>query len=264
MEILVQSFVLLIICAMVLVLFYAPIVFGIIKLVQWIKEKQREFEEKQRQKREEYEKGAYFQTTHTSYNRRFFDKGKTGEYLIYECLKHRETNGAKFLFNVYVPKKNGSTSEVDTIMIDPYGIFVFESKNYSGWIFGDASNKQWCQCLRSGRSGSQKEYFYNPIMQNSGHIQSLRAYFAQYKISQNKIPMHNIVVFSDRCDLKNGLSSNSHITYRCRLNNKVQEVCNTQQPCLNQTQIEWIYKKLYPYTQVSDDVKSQHIQNINN
>lgn len=39
------------------------------------------------------------------------------------------------LRNIYVPY-NGKTSEIDVLMIREKGIFVFESKNYSGWIFG--------------------------------------------------------------------------------------------------------------------------------
>ena len=40
----------------------------------------------------------------------------------------------KFLFNLYVPRDNGKTSEIDVIMLHPKGLFVIESKNCSGWI----------------------------------------------------------------------------------------------------------------------------------
>lgn len=39
--------------------------------------------------------------------------------------------------NLYLPKEDGSTTEIDLIMLSETGILVFESKNYSGWIFGD-------------------------------------------------------------------------------------------------------------------------------
>jgi hypothetical protein len=61
-------------------------------------------------------------------------------------------------------KKDGSTTEIDLIMIDETGIYVFESKNYSGWIFGDEKRKNWVQTLEN----RQKNYFYNPIWQNGG------------------------------------------------------------------------------------------------
>ena len=97
-----------------------------------------------------------------------FNKGRYGEYLIYKYLKGHEINGAMFLFNVYVPKENGETSEIDVIMIHHKGIFVFESKNYSGWIFGSETQRMWTQTLPKGRKRSHKESFYNPIIQNVG------------------------------------------------------------------------------------------------
>ena len=44
-------------------------------------------------------------------------------------------------------------------MIHEKGIFVFESKNYSGWIFGSADQLNWTQSLQNG----EKHHFYNPI-----------------------------------------------------------------------------------------------------
>ena len=107
-----------------------------------------------------------------------------------------EANGAKFLFNVYIPKGNGETTEIDVLMICSKGIFVFESKNYSGWIFGSESQKNWYQTLPAGRGKSHKEHFYNPIMQNHSHIKNLK-----YLLDE-QFPIRSIIVFSDRCTLK--------------------------------------------------------------
>jgi hypothetical protein len=51
--------------------------------------------------------------------------------------------------NLYIPKKDGSTTEIDLIMLSQTGVYVFESKNYSGWIFGDEKSKNWMQTLQS-------------------------------------------------------------------------------------------------------------------
>ncbi len=59
-----------------------------------------------------------------------------------------------------------ATSEVDIVLITQKGVFVFESKNYSGWIFGDEKNKNWAVSLPNG----EKNQFYNPIMQNKTHL----------------------------------------------------------------------------------------------
>lgn len=57
-------------------------------------------------------------------------------------------------------------------------IFVVESKNYSGWIFGNEKS------------------FYNPIMQNKTHIKWLK------KQVGNNIPVYSVIAFSERCKLK--------------------------------------------------------------
>ena len=49
----------------------------------------------------------------------------------------------KVLRNVYIPKDNNETSEIDVLFITQKGIFVIESKNYSGWIFGSEKQYKW-------------------------------------------------------------------------------------------------------------------------
>ena len=114
-------------------------------------------------------------------------------------LRQYEKNGGKFLFNIYIPKGENGTTEIDVLLITTKGLFVFESKNYSGWIFGDEDKRNWYQTPPQGKGKSRKESFYNPIMQNRTHIKHLKALLGE------SIPMHSIITFSDRCTLKNVL-----------------------------------------------------------
>ena len=82
----------------------------------------------------EYKNSNYYRTTQNSYWSVFSDSGKYGEYRLYQHLQSFELMGCKFLFSLYVPRDNGKTSEIDVIMLHPKGLFVIESKNYSGWI----------------------------------------------------------------------------------------------------------------------------------
>ena len=109
----------------------------------------------------EYTNSAYYKTTQLSYRSVKKDLGRYGEYLTYKRLKKFEESGAKFLFNLYIPKDNDKTTEIDVLMISPRGLFAFESKNYSGWIFGSETQKYWYQTLPTGRGESHKEKFYN-------------------------------------------------------------------------------------------------------
>ena len=121
-----------------------------------------------------YKNSNYYGNTQNSYWSVFGDNGKYGEYRLYQDLQSFELIGCKFLFNLYVPRDNSKTSEIDIIMFHPKGLFVIESKNYSGWIFGNESHKQWTQTLPIGYGESHKERFYNPIMQNATHIRAIR------------------------------------------------------------------------------------------
>ena len=208
-----------------------------------------------------YKKTAYYQVTKKSLISVFRDLGRYGEYLTYKRLRYMEDEGAKFLFNVYIPKPNGETSEIDVLMICSKGIFVFESKNYSGWIFGSDNQQNWYQTLPLGRGKSQKTSFYNPVMQNRSHIKHLR------NCLNLQIPIRSIIVFSDRCTLKNIKinDSNIYVINRYDIVSVVSSVCKqSTDDLLSESLIDEIYSKLYPLTQADVSVKKQHIQNIQN
>ena len=122
---------------------------------------------------EQYVKGSYYLITKNSYWSIKSNKGKNGEYLIYRSLRHLEKNGSRFLFNVFIPKPNGETTEIDVLLISTKGLFVFESKNYSGWIFGNDTHNKWTQVFPNSTSKNHKFYFYNPVAQNASHVKYL-------------------------------------------------------------------------------------------
>lgn len=202
-----------------------------------------------------YFRSTYYKETEASYFSSQNDIGRYGEYLTYNKLKSYEKQGAKFLFNTYLPHKN-ETTEIDVIMIAPQGIFVFESKNYSGWIFGHENNKIWYQTLPAGRK-SHKENFFNPIMQNNTHINCLKA------LVDEKIPIYSIIVFSERCTLKKVITTNKDVKVinRRDIKHAISSLTTTQ--VLSQEDITEIYNKLHTYTQVDKSVKLRHIENIN-
>ena len=83
-------------------------------------------------------------------------KGIAGESIIQLLLNSPQLGYRKILKNIYVPYGN-QTTEIDVVMIHETGIYVIESKNYSGWIFGNENQKQWTQMLNS----YTKKRFYN-------------------------------------------------------------------------------------------------------
>lgn len=90
-------------------------------------------------------------------------KGHFGEYLIeYALTQARLPGRSRTWSNVLVPKDGAvvDESELDVLMLHERGVFVFESKNYSGWIFGSEDQRMWTQSLNR----ATKNRFFNPIM----------------------------------------------------------------------------------------------------
>lgn len=207
-----------------------------------------------------FSKSTYAWQTNSTLMETLNDPGRYGEADIYFALQKFENEGAKFLFNLYIPKTNGQTTEIDVMMICRSGIFVYESKNYSGWIFGDEKNRYWYQTLPVGkRRKAHKEQFYNPVKQNAGHIKHLQ------KILRKDIPIISVIVFSDRCELKNiRLSSNTacvvHTSDVAFHTWYLMDKLGYQN--LSEEDIDNIYNLLYPYTQADEYTKEIHVQNI--
>lgn len=85
-------------------------------------------------------------------------KGKVGEYYTeQEINRVKKIIYGKVLRNIYIPKEDSSTSEIDVLFICTKGLFVLESKNYSGWIFGNERDKFWTATLPKGKG---KEILY--------------------------------------------------------------------------------------------------------
>lgn len=205
-----------------------------------------------------YKKTEYYAQTQKSFFRVSTSKGSYGEYLTWNCLK--ALNGyKKFLFNCYIPKNNGETTEIDVIMLHESGIYVFESKNYSGWIFGTETQQSWTQTLPNGHGRSRKEHFFNPVLQNKVHLKWLCQY-----LDQDISLFRSYIVFSNRCTLKKITltSGQHHVLKRPDLFSSVSAAAKDCFGCLTPETIDHLYRKLLPLTQVENTVKTAHIRNL--
>lgn len=206
-----------------------------------------------------YEKTEYYLQTKNTLGNVLLDKGQSGEFYTYKSLK-TFAGYKRFLFNVYLPKENGETTEIDIILLHESGIHVFESKNYSGWIFGTETQKYWTQTLPAGRGKTKKSRFFNPIMQNEGHLKWLQQFLGH----EQDVPFYSYIVFSERCTLKNvTLTSGSHyVINRYDVLNAVQRNSANARVRLTSNEIDNLYAKLYPLTQVNEGQKLVHIERI--
>ena len=176
--------------------------------------------------------------------------GKYGEFLLKSELDMGRLSGKKgrILRNVYLPTENGKTSEIDVLFITQKGIIVFESKNYSGWIFGNEADSQWTASLPN----KQKNRFYN-----RSHIKWLTKCVGD-------IPMYSVIAFSDRCELKKitVTSRNVWVINRNQTNRVVREIWKNSDDILSEEQIDKLFESLKAYTKVSDETKEEHIKDI--
>lgn len=143
--------------------------------------------------------------------------GGLGEYLTEYALEHAGLQGRMAVFrNVLVPRSSGPTdeSEIDVLLLYESGVFVMESKNYDGWIFGDAAQRYWTQVLEGGR----KNRFYNPILQNRAHIKALAAY-----LDLPEGAFRSYIVFSERCELKK-VPDDTDAFLICKRNNMLKQL----------------------------------------
>lgn len=98
--------------------------------------------------------------------------------------------------DLYLQKRNGEFSQIDIVVVTPQGLLAIEVKDYSGWLFGNEKQQYWTKVLNYGK---EKYRFYNPIMQNAGHIKALREQSEQLA----RLPIFNVVLFAGNCTLKN-------------------------------------------------------------
>lgn len=123
--------------------------------------------------------------------------GKLGEDEVCKairCACEVDSRHYKILRNIYIPKRNGTYTEIDVLLLHESGIYVFESKNISGNIYGELERKHWLRYRKNG----EKDYMVNPIKQNEGHINALRNYLKQNKY---EFPAFSLIVFGEKSEL---------------------------------------------------------------
>ncbi|MBA6296193.1 nuclease-related domain-containing protein [Colwellia sp. MB02u-9] len=102
-------------------------------------------------------------------------KGVLGEWQVNLLIKFfLDKNQYHLIKNVTLPTfmdgKEQGTTQIDHIIVSKYGIFVVESKNMKGWIFGSENQKQWTQQIFK-----HKSKFQNPLHQNYKHVKTLES-----------------------------------------------------------------------------------------
>ena len=73
-------------------------------------------------------------------------KGSVGEFKVNTRLNFLG-NEYISLNDILIKSSNGNTSQIDELVLSEYGIFIIETKNYKGWIFGNEKSENWTQVI---------------------------------------------------------------------------------------------------------------------
>jgi len=157
-------------------------------------------------------------------------EGAKGEYSVVRKLRKLNKNEYLTFNDVYL-KANERSTQIDHLIISVYGIFVIETKNYSGWIHGSEKSEYWTQTFYK-----EKIKFRNPIKQNWSHIYFLKDVLTSYK----QVKYHSIIVFTGKATLKN-IFSQTPVIYKNKL---IETIKDNNTPNLSIEQVNEISNQL--------------------
>ena len=179
-------------------------------------------------------------------------KGAVGERAIAITLSQLNSKEYKVINDVILRNKNNRTSQIDHIVVSIYGIFVIETKNYKGWIFGQENAEFWKQVIY------KKHYrFRNPVKQNFSHIYTLKENLSAFKI----IKYFPIIVFLGEAELR-AIDSSVPVIYRHQLNTVIKRLSNTQY--LSKEDVYTIVNIIKDKNLKTKENKTKHITEIKN
>ena len=103
--------------------------------------------------------------------------------------------------NVTLRMPDGTT-QIDHVFVSRFGVFVVETKNMGGWVFGNERHRRWTQVFRGGK----KYTFQNPLRQNNRHVKAVEAVLAPLDLDAGTV--RSVVVFVGEATLKTAMPAN--------------------------------------------------------
>ena len=177
-------------------------------------------------------------------------KGDVGEQIVkVAVLSKLDAAQYRHFSNLIIPASNGTT-QIDNIVVSPFGVFVIEAKYFQGWIFGGAKQEKWTHTL----SRFEKYAFPNPIRQNYGHIKALA-----WLLRQPESRFHSVIVFAHRnCQLKTELPANV-----CLQHNFIEYIQSFTKNLIDDAALARIHAVLQqPEWQATEDKKAAHVERL--
>lgn len=176
-------------------------------------------------------------------------KGEEGERIVSQYLSELPKNEYGIMNDVMLRIKN-KTVQIDHIVVSLYGVFVIETKNYNGWIFGSEKAKYWKQIFKTSRN-----QIINPVRQNWGHITALKYILYNFK----KIKYFSIIAFLEGAELKQ-IDSTVPVIYAQQIVNTIKSLSSEEVLTLEETR--QIVQFLKSRQIDSKEHLKEHVKNI--
>lgn len=121
-----------------------------------------------------------------------------GEGFVVGTLQRHFKSQDFHLLNHVTLRHRGVTTQIDHILVSRFGVFVIETKDYTGWIFANADHATWTQV-----TFNDKFKFQNPIHQNYLHIKAVQELLDFVPASA----IQSVVVFVGDAEFKTDMPS---------------------------------------------------------
>lgn len=92
-------------------------------------------------------------------------KGTMGETRVSRRLRRALDPTEYIVLDDLTLRSGDGTTQIDHVIVSRFGVFVVETKNFKGWIYGSAEQAFWTQTLFK-----EKHKIFNPLKQNFKHV----------------------------------------------------------------------------------------------
>ena len=90
--------------------------------------------------------------------------GKRGEKIAEEIIRRALHEGDLLFTNVRI-EYDGRPAELDNVIVNRYGVFIIEVKNYKGKIIGNEDDYEWRKYKTTSAGNTYEKTVKNPIRQ---------------------------------------------------------------------------------------------------
>ncbi len=160
------------------------------------------------------------------------------------------------IYNDLLIRNGNYTTQVDHIVISRYGVFVLETKNVHGKVYGGGNAEFWKQYLPDTgykRYGfTQEHQLRNPIWQNDGHIKTLRKL-----VFSDDVPVYGIVVFPS--DTEINVTAQHPVL---NMYNVVPYIKQYRDAVLSSDQMDFYRRRLLEVISTSESDRKEHLGNV--